>query len=141
MAYSSLISLPLISYWQSYSKQVLYFWWDLTFRTADKVNILFRELIETYLSCSNLFFHLGTVVSMLFSSALERSNNPHIELIVQTFVSKNQIYTCHVYTCHVYLIGKKILKKCWGKGQNVSMRWKQNKCVWERQKWTASKLL
>ena len=25
---------------------------------------------------------------MLSSSALERSNNPHIELIVQTFVSK-----------------------------------------------------
>ena len=40
---------------------------------------------------------------MLFSSALERSNDPHIELIVQTFVSKSQIWILAMF---IWLEGK-----------------------------------
>ena len=71
-----------------------------------KVKVLFRGLIEIYLSCYNLFLQfflaiiyfilqrrnkrLKTVVSMLPCGALERSNNPYIESIVEPCVSKNQ---------------------------------------------------
>ena len=70
-----------------------------------KVKVLFRGLIEIYLSCYNLilqFFlaitylmlqrrkRLRTVVSMTSCGALERSNNPYMESIVEPCVSKNQ---------------------------------------------------
>ena len=67
---------------------------------AEKVEVLFKGLSEIYLSWYNLFLQflyywrrdnrLKTVVSMLFCGALERSNNPYIESIVEPCVSKNQ---------------------------------------------------
>ena len=49
-------------------------------------------LCKIYLSCYNLFlqFFRETVESMLSCGALERSNNPHIESIVKSGVSKNE---------------------------------------------------
>ena len=71
-----------------------------------KVKVLFRGMIEIYLSSYNLFLQfflaityfmlqrrnkrLKMVVSMISCGALERSNNPYIETIVEPCVSKNQ---------------------------------------------------
>ena len=71
-----------------------------------KVKVLFRGRIEIYLSSYNLFLQfflaityfmlhrrnkrLKMVVSMISCGALERSNNPYIETIVEPCVSKNQ---------------------------------------------------
>ena len=71
-----------------------------------KVKVLFRGMIEIYLSSYNLFLQfflaityfmlqrrnkrLKMVVSMISCGALERSNNPYIETIVEPYVSKNQ---------------------------------------------------
>ena len=51
---------------------------------------------------------------MLFCGALERSNNPNIESIVEPCVSKNQ-----KDLCYVGLTGKKILKKSSGNGEKI----------------------
>ena len=68
-------------------------------------------LSEIYISCYNLFLlflyyrrgnkQLKTVVSMLSCGALERSNNPYIELIVGPWFSKNQkeIFVVWVWFC------------------------------------------
>ena len=76
---------------------------DSYYGVQKKVRVLFRGLIEIYLSCCNLFlqflyyreeindFYLCTVVCMLYcGDALERSNNPYIESIMEPCVSKNQ---------------------------------------------------
>ena len=54
---------------------------------------------------------------MVSRGALERSNNPHIASIVETFVSKNQKEIL------VGLTGNKILKKGWG-NEKQEMSWK-----------------
>ena len=65
-----------------------------------KVKVLFRGLGEIYLSCYHLFLQFlhyrrrnkrrKTVVSMVSFGALERSNNPYIESIVEPCVSKHR---------------------------------------------------
>ena len=67
---------------------------------CQKVKVLFRGLSEIYLPCYNLFSQflyyrrrnnrLKTVASMLSCGALERSNNPYKESILEPCVSKNQ---------------------------------------------------
>ena len=50
---------------------------------------------------------------MLSCGALERSNNPYIDSIVEPCLSKNQKKDSR----YAGLIGKKILKKDWGNGK------------------------
>ena len=64
---------------------------------AKKIKVLFRGLIEIYLSCYFAVLilqrrnkQLKTVVSMLSCGALERSSNSYIDPIVEPCVSKNQ---------------------------------------------------
>ena len=113
---------------------------------------------EIYHSCNNLFSQLLyiyrniqknkqtckklTVVSMLSCSALERSNNPFIESIVEPCVSKSQK---KILAMSVWM-GRESEKglKQWEK---VSISWKRNlcisvcKCVCKRKKLAALKLL
>ena len=56
---------------------------------------------------------------MLSCGALERSNNPYIESIVERCISISQ----ETDPRYVFLIGKKILKKGWGN------RKKQQLCI------------
>ena len=78
---------------------------------------MFKGLSEIYLSLYNLFFQflyyrrrnnqLKTVASMLCCGALEKSNNPNIESIVEPCVSRNQK---EIFAMWVWL-GRKSLKR------------------------------
>ena len=72
----------------------------MVLKGAEKVGLLFMGLSEIYLTCYDLFLQflhyqrtnnqLKTVASVLSCGALERSNNPYIESIVELCVSNNQ---------------------------------------------------
>ena len=102
---------------------------------AEKGEALFRRLSEIYLFCYNLFLQflycwrrnnqLKTVASMLSCGALESSNNPYIESIVEPCVSMNQK--------GIFAIWKENPEKGLKEWKKVSLSWKRNLCVcvWE----------
>ena len=104
---------------------------------AEKGEVLFRGLSEIYLSCYNLFLQflywqrrnnsLKTLLYMLSCGALEWSNNPYIESIVEPCVSKNEK--------GIFAMSTENPEKGLRQWKKVSLTWKRNLCVmWGREK-------
>ena len=100
---------------------------------AEKGEVLFRGLSEIYLSCYNLFLQflywqrrnnsLKTLLYMLSCGALEWSNNPYIESIVEPCVSKNEK--------GIFAMSTENPEKGLRQWKKVSLTWKRNLCVCE----------